>query len=375
MRNAQRGMRQRVLIRKITDLPTAVSEAFDFLQFDFSNKKVWVKPNLLAPHPPEAGVTTDPQLVRQVVRELRRRSAARVLVGDNPAGVHSQPMEEYLAPTGVVEASEGCFTNVSINPVTLKLNSRFTSEIPVSAIINDVDAILNLPVLKTHGLTIITGAIKNLFGIIPGGHKTYLHTLAASAKEFAELLVDIYQAMPCPIINIMDGLRGMDGPNGPSGGRVLKLNMLLASPNPVALDVVMTLLAGGKPEKIPTNRIASERGLGPIEPDEIEIVGDFQPIKGFVLPPAGIAAAVTRVSTLVYPLLCRLPVLHRKRCVQCGECAENCPKKAIGLSPYPQINRKKCISCFCCSEICPNHAITIASPLRSLLIHFTRRNP
>lgn len=365
-------MRERVLVRKIGDLTGAVSEALDFLQFDFANKKVWVKPNLLAPHPPEAGVTTDPELVRQVVRALKRRDVARIWVGDNPAGVPTQPMEKYLAITGVVLASEGCFTNVSINPVNLKLNSRFVSEIPVSALINDVDVILNLPVFKTHGLTIITGAIKNLFGIIPGGHKTYLHTLAGNAIEFAELLVDIYQAVPKPVLTIMDGIRGMDGPNGPSGGRVLKLNLLLAAANPVALDAVMTLLAGGKPEKIPTNRIARERGLGPIEPDKIEIVGDFQPLKGFVLPPARLAAAASRVSTLVYPLLRRLPVLEPKRCIQCGKCGENCPKKAINLSPYPRINIKRCISCFCCSEICPTQAITIAPPLKSLLIRITR---
>ncbi|MEO0069154.1 MAG: DUF362 domain-containing protein [candidate division WOR-3 bacterium] len=364
-------MPERVLVRKIVDLTRAVNEAFDFLQFDFANKKVWVKPNLLAPHPPESGVTTDPELIRQVVRELRRRGAARIWVGDNPAGVHTQPMEKYLAPTGVVTASEGCFVNVSINPVTLRLNSRFISEIPVSALINDVDVILNLPVFKTHGLTIITGAIKNLFGIIPGGHKTYLHTLAKNAIEFAELLVDIYQAVPKPVLTIMDGIRGMDGPNGPSGGRVLKLNLLLTSANPVALDAVMTLLAGGKPEKIPTNRIARERGLGPIAPDQIEMVGDFQPIKGFVLPPVRLAAAVSKVSTLIYPLLRRLPILDRKRCIQCGKCAENCPKKAINLSTYPRINIKRCISCFCCSEICPTHAITIAPTLKSLLIRST----
>ncbi len=360
--------RARVLVRKITDLNSAVREALDFLQFDFFGKRVWVKPNLLAPHPPEAGITTDPELVRHLVHELRRRGAAKIRVGDNPAGVHKTPMAEYLAPTGVVTASEGCFENISVNPITVKITSRFVSEIPVSAILNEVDVILNLPVFKTHGLTIITGAIKNMFGIIPGGHKTYLHTVVKNGEEFAELLVDIYQAVKKPVLNIMDGIRGMDGPNGPSGGRVLKLGILLSSANAVALDAVMTLLAGAHPRKIPTSRIAHQRGLGPIEPDGIEIVGEFQPIKGFVLPPVGLATVVTSVSRFVYPLLRRVPTLNQRRCRRCGDCVRNCPVKAIELAPYPKIDWRRCINCFCCAEICPVHAITIAGKLKSFYL-------
>ncbi len=363
--------RPAVLVRRIAGLPAAVNEALDFLNFDFSGKRVWVKPNLLAPHPPAAGVTTDPELVRLVVRGLRQRGAREIIVGDNPAGVRRVEMEKFLAPTGVVAASEGCFRNISINPVTLRLNSRFVPEVPVSAVINQVDVILNLPVFKTHGLTIITGAIKNLFGIIPGGHKTYLHARADTAAEFAELLVDIYQAVPVPVLTIMDGIRGMDGPNGPSGGRVLQLGLILASGSPVALDTVMALLAGGSPAKIPTLSIAGARGLGPIRKEEIDIVGDFQPIRGFILPPVGLAAAVTRVSRFVYPFLRRVPVNHPKLCIRCNECAANCPVQAIVLNPYPVIDRKRCISCFCCAEICPVRAMTIAGAGKSLLLRLT----
>lgn len=362
----------RVLVRKVTDLGHGVAEALDFLAFDFYDKRVWVKPNLLAPHPPEAGVTTDPELVRLIVRELTRRGARNIWVADSPAGVHHIPLEEYLKPTGVVAAAEGHFFNPDTRLSRLILKSRFVREVPVSALLSQADVILNLPVFKTHGLTVITGAIKNLFGIIPGGHKTYLHSVAKNGTEFAELLVDIYQAVPIPILTIMDGLRGMDGINGPSGGRVLKLGLLLASTNPLALDAVMVLLARGRPEKVPLCRLAYERGLGPIKKEEIEIVGDFQPIPGFRLPPLGLAAAVSRASTLIYPLLRRTPELERSRCKKCGECARNCPVQAITLTPYPKINRKRCIACFCCAETCPAHALRIASIPKSILL---RLNP
>jgi len=362
-------VRARVLIRKVIELKVAVIEALDFLEFDFAGKNVWVKPNLLGAYPPEAGVTTNPELVRRVVQELKRRNASQIWVADNPAGVsRGMRLEYYLAPTGVVAASEGCFVNAGVKPVNLWVDSHFVKEVPVSNIINEADVILNLPVFKTHALTVLTGAIKNMFGIIPGGYKSYLHTLARDGEEFAELLVDIYQAIKLPILTIMDGLRGMDGINGPSGGRVWRLGMLLTSSNAVALDAVMAMLVGVNPRAIPMLRIAGERGLGPIQVDDIEIKGDFAPIKGFRVPDTGFASLITRVSKPVYQVFVpRVPVLNVKRCIRCGECASNCPVQAIVLKPYPNIDRRRCIRCFCCSEICPTNAMVVAGRLRSFL--------
>jgi uncharacterized protein (DUF362 family) len=264
---------EHVLVRKVVDLSAAIAEALDFLDYDFGGRKVWVKPNLLGPHPPEHSVTTDPEIVRHVVRGLRARGAKDIWVADNPGGGLQRNVSSYIAPTGVVEASEGCFRGISETPVSISTKSRFISEFTVSRIVTEVDVIMNLPVFKTHSLTLLTGAIKNLFGIIPGAQKSYLHTIVKSPYEFAELLVDIYQVIPVPVLTIMDALRGMDGQNGPSGGRVLKLGTLLAARNPVALDSVMAMMAGVEPTVIPTTRIASERGLGPSDPAGLDVSG------------------------------------------------------------------------------------------------------
>lgn len=365
---------ERVLVRKVADLSAAVTEALDFLEYDFAGKRVWVKPNLLGPHPPEHSVTTDPELVRCVVRELKRRAATTIWVGDNPAGRHTRRLADYLAPTGVVEASEGCFLDAAEHSVILPLRSRFAGQVPVTAVVKEADVILNLPVFKTHALTILTGAIKNLFGVIPGLQKAHLHTLVKDAEEFAELLVDIYQALPVPVLNVMDALRGMDGQNGPSGGRVLKLGRILASRNAVALDSVMAMMAGLQPGRIPTNRVAGERGLGPVRPDRIEIVGDFEPIRGFRLPSAWLAESLTGIAGITfYRLVQRRPLVNKALCTRCRRCADNCPVHAIEMKPFPAVVRGKCITCYCCVEICPERALGVPSALRGLYRTITGR--
>jgi|WetSurMetagenome_2_1015567.scaffolds.fasta_scaffold126008_2 uncharacterized protein (DUF362 family)/Pyruvate/2-oxoacid:ferredoxin oxidoreductase delta subunit len=359
---------ERVLVRKVSDLNADVNEALDFLGYDFTGRRVWVKPNLLGPHPPEHSVTTDPEIVRNVVRGLRTRGAKDIWVADNPGGGLQRNLSSYIKPTGVVDASDGCFRSISETPVTIPTRSRFVPEFMVSRIVTEVDVILNLPVFKTHALTILTGSIKNLFGIIPGAQKSYLHTVVKSPYEFAELLVDIYQCVPVPVLTLMDALRGMDGQNGPSGGRVLKLGTILAADNPVALDSVMAMMAGARPAAIPTTRIAAERGLGPDSPDQIEITGDFEIVPGLKLPSARVAAMAAGVAgSAVYRLLQRRPLCDKEICTRCRRCADNCPATAIAMSPYPVIDRKKCIMCYCCAELCPEKAMTVPGPLRGLI--------
>ncbi len=360
--------RPRVLVRKVTDIAAAVTEALEFLDYDFAGKKVWVKPNLLSPHPPEHSVTTNPELIRQVVRGLKVRGAGRVWVADNPGGGLQRNVADYIAPTGVIEASEGCFHSLTETPVTLPLKSRFLNQIHASRLVTEADVILNLPVFKTHALTILTGAIKNLFGIIPGGQKSHLHTLARSGEEFGELLVDIYQAVPVPVLSIMDALRGMDGQNGPSGGRVRNIGRIIPATNPAALDVVMAAMAGADPARIPTVRIAAERGLGPAALSQVEVIGDFERIPGFRLPSTRLAGSLTGISSAIaYPLLRRRPTLDRQHCTKCRRCADNCPARAIAMSPFPDIDRRKCIMCYCCVELCPEHAMRIPSLVRGLI--------
>ncbi len=365
-------MKERVLVRKVTDLAATVTECLDFLEHDFKGLRIWVKPNLLAAARPEQGVTTDPELVRQVVRQLKARGATQVLVSDNPGMSLSGSVAAYLAPTGVVEASEGCFRSPAENPIPMPLKSRFVTDVRVPGFIRDVDLILSLPVFKTHGLTLMTGAVKNMFGLVVGAQKSQLHATCPGIDGFSELLVDIYQAVPVPMLHIMDALRGMDGQNGPAGGRVLKLGRLLASRNGVALDSVMTLMTGKQPSYVPMLSLAGARGLGPTEREDIEIVGDFEVVRGFRVPSARLGRIAGAASGM-YRLLVRNPGVVKHNCTRCRECEKKCPVEAIELNPYPTIDRAKCIRCYCCVEVCPEKAMRIPSLRQAMWRNLLRR--
>jgi ferredoxin len=136
----------------------------------------------------------------------------------------------------------------------------------------------------------------------------------------------------------------------------------------------MAAMAGAEPALLPTTRIAAERGLGPCRIEDIEVSGEFEPIKGFRLPSARLAFGMAGLAAAIaYPLLQRRPLCNKGICTRCRRCAENCPTQAIAMSPYPVIDRKKCIMCYCCAELCPEKAMTVPGPLRGLIQNITGR--
>ena len=102
-------------------------------------------------------------------------------------------------------------------------------EIGVSQEIMDADIFISLPKFKTHGLTVLTGAIKNSYGILPGAQKARLHQLAGTPKRFHEVIVEVFR-LRVPDMFIMDAVVGMEG-NGPASPDVREIGLILAADN------------------------------------------------------------------------------------------------------------------------------------------------
>lgn len=336
------------------------------------DKKVLVKPNLLGPFPPERGVTTDPRVISAIVQELKKYRPKEIVVGDNSGSIHFDPFK-IAKITGILEASDGCYSNISREVVEVKIESKFIEELFISKIVKEADYVINVPKFKTHSLTTITGAIKNMFGIIPGGKKAQLHTLNRSIYEFAELLVDIYQ-IRVPDLNIMDAIIGMEG-IGPTNGKIRIINKVISSDNGISLDSVMAAMMGLKPDTIELLQIAKKRNLGKIDISNIIIDGELEVISEFKTPNNGF---LQRIRKTVVPHIFNhnkvIPIVDHNKCKICKKCIEVCPVSAMNLTnKFPEADRKKCISCFCCDEHCPYGAIILSSWQQNIFNLFKRK--
>lgn len=324
------------------------------------DKKVLVKPNLLGGFPPERGVTTDPRVISAIVQELKKCKPKDIVVGDNSGSIHFDPFK-IAKITGILDASDECYSNIAREVVEVKVESEFIEELFISRIAKEADYVINVPKFKTHSLTTITGAIKNMFGIIPGGKKAKLHSFTRSIKEFAELLVDIYQ-IRIPDLNIMDAIIGMEGV-GPTNGKTRIINKIISSDNGVSLDSVMAAMMGLKPFTIELLQVAKERNLGETDISNIIIDGELEVISGFKTPNNGFLQRIRKIAVPhIFNFAAVKPIVNHKKCKICKRCIEVCPVSAMNLTAkYPEADRKKCISCFCCDEHCPYGAIILPS--------------
>ena len=344
---------------EISEIIKNVFELFE-VEDKVKDKKVLVKPNLLGPFPPERGVTTDPRVISAIVQELKKCRPKEIVVGDNSGSIHFDPFK-IARITGILEASDGCYSNIAREIVEVKVESKFIEELFISKIVKEADYVINVPKFKTHSLTTITGAIKNMFGIIPGGKKAQLHTLNRSIYEFAELLVDIYQ-IRVPDLNIMDAIIGMEG-IGPTNGKIRIINKVISSDNGISLDSVMAAMMRLKPDTIELLQIAKKRNLGKIDISNIIIDGELEVISGFKTPNNGFLQRIRKkVVPHVFSFATVKPIVNHNKCKICKKCIEVCPVYAMNLTnKFPKADRKKCISCFCCDEHCPYGAIILPS--------------
>ena len=338
---------------------------------------VLIKPNLLAAKPPEAAATTHPALVKVVVRMVQELGAVPV-VGDSPGGRSTlTSYETVLKSTGMRQVIDetGCesvrFDDEKVEVFTE--SAKAYKKLKLAKAVMDADVIISLPKMKTHTLAYFTGAVKMLYGYLPGPIKTeyHLHT-ARDVGLFADLLLDLHEARK-PDITIMDAVVGMEGA-GPQHGSPRKVGLIMASKSCTALDFVASAVAGFEPLKVPTVKKAYERRIGPGSMTDITVYGGpIEPliIKDFQKPPT---MPVEHVPPILLHTLRRIvshrPGIDGSKCVKCGICARDCPPKAITLrkGAVPAIDYGTCIRCYCCQELCPEGAVYVAKPLVRRLI-------
>jgi len=339
---------------------TAVDKAFRLFPLEISGKKVLIKPNVLRASAAAEHIVTNPALLRAVVEKIEELSPAQIIVGDNPGVFHYGDNENCFLKTGLMEAAKGYYRNLGNSPRNMAFNPDYMAEVAVSEEFLDADIVISLPKFKTHGLTVMTGAIKNSYGILPGAQKARLHQLAGTPERFHDVIVDVFRLRP-PDLFIVDAIVGMEG-NGPASPELREIGLILAADNGVAMDSVIAIMMGLEPSRLRFLCRAKHWGLGDFDPAMIHIEGELHVLTNFKLPPLGGDAIASNPAIQEFMgRKTRLrPQADKELCTSCGACIEHCPVSALIMKDdLPVVDVDVCVTCFCCQEICPEKAMRL----------------
>ena len=343
-------------------VPQALDRIFELFPLELHGKKVFISPNVLRGSEAREGIVTHPAVLRAVVDKVETMGPSSIVVGDNP-GLHGYGAnEECFKKAGLMEAAKGYYQNIGNDARKLDFNPDFMPEVSVSTAIMEADIVISLPKFKTHGLTVIPGAIKNSYGFLPGAQKARLHKAAGCAERFHEMLVDVFR-LRVPDLFIVDAVVGMEG-NGPAGSDLREIGLILASDNGVAMDAVIATMMGLEPGRLRFLQRAKEIGLGDYDLDTIEVIGELRRLPDFKLPPLGGEDNLDNpdLQAMLHSRTVLRPHADAGLCTGCGTCVDQCPVSALSSSEgdrLPQVDDDTCITCFCCQEICPEKAIEL----------------
>jgi uncharacterized protein (DUF362 family)/Pyruvate/2-oxoacid:ferredoxin oxidoreductase delta subunit len=353
-----------------TALDAALSPLGGMAAFVSPGQRVLLKVNLLSRALPERAVTTHPEFVRAVIRSVRA-AGGEVSVGDSPGGPNRPGGVRKVwedSGIGAVCAEEDVPLLLFDDACTRVSNDGggLYGSFTLGTAVVETDVLITLPKFKTHGLMMFTGAVKNLFGCIPGLEKAQYHLKVPDRDDFGSMLVDLMLACR-PSLAIMDAVVGMEG-EGPAGGTPRQVGAVLASADCVALDVIASSMAGLDPMEVYSNKAASRRGLGPTSADAVEVLGE----DWHALAPEDFKLPVRDLSAKLPPWLGKRmrgwttarPYLERASdCTLCKTCQENCPVNAIVVGKGgPVFDHATCIRCYCCQELCPPQVIGLKVP-------------
>lgn len=345
-------------------------------------EKILLKVNLLRPAPPDSAVCTHPAVV-EAIATLVKEAGGQAVIADSPGGAlqKESTLRHLYEKTGMAQAAAHSGAQLSYDVSTQLVSIPQGKALRQAEVISpaaEADGVFDLCKMKTHVLMGMTGAVKNSFGIIPGLSKVGFHGSHPKREDFADVVMDLTQFLS-PRLSIMDGILAMEGEGPGASGTPRRVNLLLVSENPLALDVAAAEIMGLPRDSNPLLLAAQRRGFTPNRTEDVVLIGgtwetlripDYRfpanvrrDLLEFLGPLAGPAKKLCKA------LLSQTPRIDGCRCIGCGICKKSCPGKAITMEGgKARIHPSSCIRCYCCHELCPQKAVELKrGPLGKLL--------
>jgi len=217
---------------------------------------VVVKPNLSWARPPDLAATTNPEVLKAVIRLAKEAGAAKVRIADNT--IHNAGRCFAITGAGSVAKETGADLIYPRSSMMrdMKLQGRRLDVWPVFVPVIEADKVINLPVAKVHRLCKLTLGMKNWIGGV-GGRRNALH------QDIHQTIVDLARFFH-PTVTLIDATRIMvrNGPSGGSRSDVAVMNRLILSDQPVAADAAAASLFKITPESVGYMVLAQQQGLG-----------------------------------------------------------------------------------------------------------------
>jgi uncharacterized protein (DUF362 family) len=259
-------------------------------------ERIMLKPNLAG----AASEDTTHPVVVETLAKLMQKAGKDVLIGEGSAaadGFNIQDGEpcrtkrrEVLDPMQQFVFEELGYTDLakSLDAPLVNLHSGEIGEVDVPDAfvfdkialhrsLTEIDMLCSVPMMKTHLLSKVSLGMKNLFGVFPGtvyfSLRTSVHekTSVIDPSGTAAAIVDVVRANPLGLV-VIDGSTAMEG-QGPSvsvGGKLVKMDVIIAGTNPLATDMVAAHIMGFEPDEIPTFLWAQNAGMTPVKLEDIE---------------------------------------------------------------------------------------------------------
>jgi len=230
-----------------------------------SDQSIIVKPNICYHRDSNGTIVTDLKLIERILEWLKERTdRVAVAESDNRSG-SADHRAERIGLTTLLRRLDIAFRNLS-KEENLHTRKVGKTEFHIPKLVTEADYIVNLPKLKTCAGMTVTLSLKNAFGLLADRNKPSMH------RSLDKILLEINTSIRRQLI-FVDGLVGMEG-NGPLLGQPVNMGIFLAGTQPVSVDATSSRIMGFDPSQIGHIRSCSEGGLGELDAERINVVGE-----------------------------------------------------------------------------------------------------